>query len=335
MVLESTIVCVDNSEYMRNGDYLPTRLHAQNEAVEAVCKSKTRSNPENNVGLVTFSNGRVIVTLTTDKDKLLANLQQVTPQGLLDFHTGIRVAHLALKHRQGRNHKMRIVAFVGSPVAEDEKELVRLAKRLKKEKVNVDVVAFGQEGDNLEKLNQFVNTLNGKDGTGSHIVVIPPGPQLVEALLTSPVILGEDGAGGGPMPGGFDGFGIDPNDDPELALALRVSMEEQRARQEQEQRAQGEAQGGPAAAAPGATSAGQAQEMEASVFANVAQEAGAAAVPAPGPAAGGQDVNFHAMTEEEQLAYAMQMSLHELDEHRKDEAMDTDDAEEKRPPPAQ
>ena len=27
-------------------------------------------------------------------------------------------------------------------------------------------------------------------------------------------------------------FGIDPNEDPELALALRVSMEEQRARQE-------------------------------------------------------------------------------------------------------
>lgn len=31
--------------------------------------------------------------------------------------------------------------------------------------------------------------------------------------------------------GGFD-FGVDPNIDPELALALRVSMEEERARQE-------------------------------------------------------------------------------------------------------
>jgi hypothetical protein len=29
MVLESTIICVDNSEYTRNGDYLPTRLQAQ------------------------------------------------------------------------------------------------------------------------------------------------------------------------------------------------------------------------------------------------------------------------------------------------------------------
>lgn len=52
---------------------------------------------------------------------------------------------LALKHRQGKNHKMRIVAFVGSPVEAEEKELVKLAKRLKKEKVNVDVVSFGEE----------------------------------------------------------------------------------------------------------------------------------------------------------------------------------------------
>ena len=29
MVLESTIICVDNSEFMRNGDFHPTRLQAQ------------------------------------------------------------------------------------------------------------------------------------------------------------------------------------------------------------------------------------------------------------------------------------------------------------------
>jgi threonyl-tRNA synthetase len=40
---------------------------------------------------------------------------------------------------------MRIVAFVGSPVETEEKELVKLAKRLKKEKVNVDIVSFGEE----------------------------------------------------------------------------------------------------------------------------------------------------------------------------------------------
>lgn len=30
---------------------------------------------------------------------------------------------LALKHRQGKNHKMRIIAFVGSPVEDNEKDV--------------------------------------------------------------------------------------------------------------------------------------------------------------------------------------------------------------------
>ena len=40
---------------MRNGDFVPTRLQAQQDAVNLVCHSKTRSNPENNVGLLSFT----------------------------------------------------------------------------------------------------------------------------------------------------------------------------------------------------------------------------------------------------------------------------------------
>lgn len=57
---------------------------------------------------------------------------------------------------------MRIVAFVGSPVVAEEKELVKLAKKLKKEKVNVDIISFGEDTVNTEVLTTFVNTLNGK-----------------------------------------------------------------------------------------------------------------------------------------------------------------------------
>ena len=58
------------------------------------------------------------------------------------------------------------MVFVGSPVTSDTKDLQRLAKKLRKEKVNVDVVNFGESEDNAEKLSGFINTLNGKDGTG-------------------------------------------------------------------------------------------------------------------------------------------------------------------------
>ena len=39
----------------------------------------------------------------------------------------------------------------------------RLAKRLKKENVHVDIVSFGEEEANGEKLSLFVDTLNGKE----------------------------------------------------------------------------------------------------------------------------------------------------------------------------
>ena len=46
---------VDDSDYMRNGDFIPTRMAAMQDAVNIVCHTKTRSNPENNVGLLTLA----------------------------------------------------------------------------------------------------------------------------------------------------------------------------------------------------------------------------------------------------------------------------------------
>lgn len=234
MVLESTIVCVDNSEYMRNGDFIPTRLQAQQDAVDLVCHTKTSSNAENNVGLITFScQPEVLVTLTSDIGRIMSKLHQVQPKGDADFMTGIKIAQLALRNRQGKNHKMRIVAFIGSPLYKvDEQELIKLAKRLRKEKVNVDIVNFGEEEENTKKLASFINTINGRDGTSSHLFSIPPGTNLHDALISSALIQGEDGSGANAA-SRFE-FGVDPSEDPELALALRISIEEQRMRMEEQ-----------------------------------------------------------------------------------------------------
>lgn len=324
MVLESTMICVDNSDYMRNGDFLPTRLQAQQDAVNLVCHSKTRSNPENNVGLLTLANVEVLATLTTDVGRILSKLHQVTPNGDINLQTGIRIAHLALKHRQGKNHKMRIVVFVGSPVAGDEKDLVKLAKRLKKEKVNVDVVSFGEEITNTDVLTTFVNALNGKDGTGSHLVTVPPGPHLSEALISSPIIQGEDGTGGAGLGGAGFEFGVDPNEDPELALALRVSMEEQRQRQEEEARRAQTAAGtdGTVAAQPIKEEPNEEAMLERALA--MSMETGEEAESRAAPV-----VDFANMTEEEQIAFAMQMSMQDAQEStsekkKKEEPMDVE-----------
>ncbi|KAJ0010803.1 hypothetical protein Pint_34275 [Pistacia integerrima] len=76
MVLEATMVCIDNSEWMRNGDYSPSRLRAQCDAVSLICGAKTQSNPENTVGILTMAGKgvRVLTTPTTDLGKILACL---------------------------------------------------------------------------------------------------------------------------------------------------------------------------------------------------------------------------------------------------------------------
>uniref|UniRef100_A0A8C0S293 VWFA domain-containing protein n=1 Tax=Canis lupus familiaris TaxID=9615 RepID=A0A8C0S293_CANLF len=167
MVLESTMVCVDNSEYMGNGDFLPTWLQAQQMLSTSFVTPKTRSNRENNVGLITLANDcEMLTTLTPDTGHTLSKLHTVQPKGKITFCTGI----------PGKNHKMRIFALVGSPVEDNEKDLVKLAKRFKKEKVYVDIISLGKEEVNTEKLTAFVNTLKGNDGTGSPLVAVPPGP---------------------------------------------------------------------------------------------------------------------------------------------------------------
>ena len=68
-----------------------------------------------------------------------------------------------------------------------------------------------------------MNTLNGKDGTSSHLVTVPPGPILSDALMSSPIVVGEDGAGAMDYGAGFE-FGVDPNADPELALVSKYCL---------------------------------------------------------------------------------------------------------------
>lgn len=69
---------------------------------------------------------------------------------------------MALKHRQNKNQQQRIIIFVGSPVKSNTDELVRLAKKLKKNNVAVDIINFG-EAENTEKLEAFINAVKTKD----------------------------------------------------------------------------------------------------------------------------------------------------------------------------
>lgn len=242
MVLEATMIAIDNSEYMRNEDFVTSRYEAQLSAAEYIFQNKVNSNPENTVGLLSYGGQgpEVLSTLTTDFGKILSGAHETKIHGQNHFSSGIQVAALALKHRQNKVQSQRIIIFVGSPISESDKDLEKLAKKMKKNNVAIDVINFGEDAVNTPKLEKFNSIINNHDN--SHLVTVPPGPRLLyEVIATSPILV-EEGfeAGNADMGMGMDyGAGgggdlADPNMDPDLALALRLSLEEEKARQERE-----------------------------------------------------------------------------------------------------
>ncbi|KAF2025828.1 hypothetical protein EK21DRAFT_103683 [Setomelanomma holmii] len=255
MVLEASMIVVDNSEASRNGDYVPSRWEAQQDAVNLIFSAKTGANPESSVGLMSMggSTPEILTTLTTDIGKILDGLHRTKIKGSSHFVTGINVAALALKHRQNKSQKQRVVIFNCSPIEEDEKNLIKLAKKMKKSGISIDIVAFGElSDDTTKKLQAFSD--NVQSAEGSYLATIPPSANLLSDSLISTPLLGGDGtsgaggAGGSGGEGGASGgndfeFGVDPSVDPELALALRMSFEEEKARQDKDKKAKEAAEG--------------------------------------------------------------------------------------------
>jgi 26S proteasome regulatory subunit N10 len=259
------MILLDSSEYMRNGDYTPTRLEAQIDAANLLAGAKTQDHPESTVGV--SAGNQVLVSPTDNVGKILSAIHSIKGQELqgrrveqmslrtleaqpADVAVCVQVASLALKHRPNKNGSQRIVLFVGSPVEAEKKALQKAGRQLKKNNVAIDVVCLGELEENEPKLKELVDAANGRTEEGGertcHLVTIPPGVLPSDVLANSPILgaggafagqaavaMASAGGGGGDIGGGFADFGgVDPNMDPELAMALRISMEEERSRQE-------------------------------------------------------------------------------------------------------
>ncbi|XP_059438895.1 26S proteasome non-ATPase regulatory subunit 4 homolog [Corylus avellana] len=339
MVLEATMICIDNSEWMRNGDYAPSRFQAQSDAVNLICGAKTQSNPENTVGVLTMAGKgvRVLVTPTSDLGKILACMHGLEIGGEMNLAAGIQVAQLALKHRQNKKQQQRIIVFAGSPIKHEKKLLEMIGKKLKKNSVALDIVNFGEEDEGkTEKLEALLAAVNNNDT--SHIVHVPSGPSaLSDVLISTPIFTGDGEGGSGfaaaaaaAAAGGLSGFefGVDPNLDPELALALRVSMEEERARQEaaakkaaeeaaKQEKGEGQSSGTQEATmterANGATSEAENKTSDLTDDENaLLQQALAMSMDDPAPSHEMRDADMSdAATDDPELALALQLSVQE------------------------
>jgi 26S proteasome regulatory subunit N10 len=238
MPLESCVILLDNSEWMRNGDFLPTRLSSQTEAVYQLASSKIGSNPESSVALATTARGgEVLMSLSRDIGDILSATSSIEIGGESDILSALQIAQLVLKNRKNKNGQQRIVLFVGSPVSADaDAKLKRVGGQLKKAGISVDVVNFGEENANQECLETLVNAAK-KPSRPSNLITIPSGSatDLSPLLIATPIFNpdSQDGAAGSSGNNAADGnggppmiAGVDPNADPDLYHVLMESQRE-------------------------------------------------------------------------------------------------------------
>jgi len=257
---EATVILFDNSEFMRNADYIPTRLGGQVDTVGVIAQAKCDSNPENTVAMVSTS-GRpsVVLTLTSDVAKVFTCTDRVPLTGTVDIINSFNVASLLLNHRVNKIHHQRIIALVGSPILPDGvseeqfmAQIESVGKKLKANRVALDIVSFGEVEQNERFLKALFNTVCGDDPSQGCFLTVNPGTKLIaDCVMCSAIVLGEaaGGAGGASAAassaagfGDFGAFGYE--DDPELALAIAESLKDEQRRQEaaaQAQKAKSEA----------------------------------------------------------------------------------------------
>lgn len=229
------MICVDNSEWMRNGDYQPNRFQARQDSVNHLVREKIEDNQETTVGLLAMAQNRINVLAAPSRavGKIMGAIRnEIQIGGQCDFLSALKVARLALKNRPNKNQRQRVIMFVGSPVEASTKELVAVAKNFKRNKVSVDIVNFGTENaenENAEKLEAFIGAVNSSDS--SRLLNVPPGPHLLSTSVVNSLRNSEGAPPSGGVGGGVVGNQPDPAEDSDLVMAMRMSMEEERSRQ--------------------------------------------------------------------------------------------------------
>ena len=146
VALEATLIAIDNSAYMINGDHRPDRLTCQYECVNLICNVKVQ-NPESTIGLMTMScptdqcpQVHVTPAVNQEVGPILMKLDELnrSPEHAVQFESAMKVGWMSLRNRMNKNQRPRIIAFVGSPLTiKDAPALIRWGKRLRKNSVAV------------------------------------------------------------------------------------------------------------------------------------------------------------------------------------------------------
>jgi len=174
----------------------------------------------------------VLVSLTNDHGVILKALATIQIQGSVNLTQTLQTAQLCLRHRKNKSQRARICLFIGSPIKSSIKDIKQIAKTLRRDGIALDIFSFGEIEENEPILSELFKAVNVKDNS-KYVTVAPETYVLADAAMNAIYVSGM-GGGDAPQNGGgevsasaFDEYGgVDPNLDPELAMAIRMSREE-------------------------------------------------------------------------------------------------------------
>eukprot|EP01119_Soliformovum_irregulare_P003141 TRINITY_DN1345_c0_g1_i3.p1 TRINITY_DN1345_c0_g1~~TRINITY_DN1345_c0_g1_i3.p1 ORF type:complete len:650 (+),score=144.15 TRINITY_DN1345_c0_g1_i3:147-2096(+) len=183
---ECIVICVDNSEWMRAEDYVPSRWRAQIDAISQWL-STVESSPQrskNHLAVVSIAGSRpnCHISPTLDISRLMRALEEIQIEGECDHITALKLAQMVVRNRPNKQQAGRVVWFLGGPLPEDHDILCDLARAYKKSQIGVDIISFGEISRvRAMKLDSFINYVNRQEN--SHAVFCTSEEQLSMKLM--------------------------------------------------------------------------------------------------------------------------------------------------------
>ncbi|CAH0545642.1 unnamed protein product [Brassicogethes aeneus] len=188
MAFETTVFCLDNSDFTLIEDHVPNRIYVECQGIHLICVSKTLSNPSNYFGLVAMANVEILAPLTQNYNEVLSKSKNLKLHEQIDFVAGLHLAYSMLIKRPNKESKMKLIAFIASPCIINEKQLRKLAKILKRSKVTVEIIFMDQHPDTLRKMFDFTMDLNGDNNLTNNVVIILPDTNIASAIRSSQIL---------------------------------------------------------------------------------------------------------------------------------------------------
>ncbi|KAH9411502.1 hypothetical protein HK407_05g08780 [Ordospora pajunii] len=201
---ETIVVLFDNGMFSQNQDYLPSRFVAQKEVVESLISRKFEDNQENTIGIVPLVQVQAndIVTPTKQRAYIKTFLNRIVLNSKTDIMSCLsQCIHI---FNQRDTPGCMLVILLGTRMEDvPEDELFARIYEILTLGINIKMVFFGEALGMSESFRKI-------GLTSFSCIEIEPNDDLSSRALS--FVCGSD---------------ISDEDDPELAEAIRLSLEEQ------------------------------------------------------------------------------------------------------------